>query len=151
MVEDWSGPITFSAVYCPPRHSIKKEQFTDFFISLGHRFMAGGDYNAKNVHWGSRLTLPRGRELLQAVDNLHMNAISTGEPTYWPSDPNKLPDLIDFCIIKGISSHYIKCELCLELSSDHSPVLITLSRQIVASEKLPRLYNRKTNWSIFVK
>lgn len=34
VVEDWSGPITFSAVYCPPRHSIKKEQFTDFFISL---------------------------------------------------------------------------------------------------------------------
>lgn len=148
VVEDWSGPVTFSAVYYPPRHSIKKEQFTDFFTSLGHRFVAGG-YNAKNVHWGFKLTLPRGRELLQAINNLHMNAISTGEPTYWPSDPKKLPDLIDFSITKGVSSHYIKCESCSELSSDHSPVLITLSRQILTSEKSLRLHNRKTNWTSF--
>lgn len=113
--------------------------------------MAGGDYNAKNVHWGSRLTLLRGRELLQAVDELHMNAILTGEPTHWSSDPNKLLDLIDFYITKGISNHYIKCEPCLELSSDHSPVLITLSRQIVSSEKTFRFHNRKTNWTNFVK
>lgn len=26
MVEDWIGPITIIALYCPPKHSIKKEQ-----------------------------------------------------------------------------------------------------------------------------
>lgn len=78
-----------------------------------------------------------------------MNVISTGEPTYWPTDPNKLPDLIDFRFTKGISSHYIKCESCLELSSDHFPALITLSRLIAATEKPLRLQNRKTNWTCF--
>jgi hypothetical protein len=29
------------------------------------------------------------------------NYLSTGEPTYWPSHRNKLPDL-DFCGIEGI-------------------------------------------------
>lgn len=78
-----------------------------------------------------------------------MNVISTGETIYWPTDPNKLPDLIDFRITKGISSHYTKCESCLELSSDHFPALITLSRLIAATEKPLRLHNRKTNWTSF--
>jgi hypothetical protein len=29
--------------------------------------------------------------------------LSTTEPTYWPTDKNKVPDLVDFCITKGIS------------------------------------------------
>lgn len=141
--------ITFSAIYCPLRHTIKSEQFMEFFNSLGNRFVTGGDYNAKNVRWGSRLTLLRGRKLLHAINILHLNAIPTGEPTYWPSNPKKLPDLIDFSITKGISSHYIKCVSCLELSSDHSRVLITLNKQILASVRPSRLHNRKTNRTIF--
>jgi hypothetical protein len=29
-----------------------------------------------------------------------------GEPTYWPSDRNKLPDLVDFCVTKGIPQDF---------------------------------------------
>ena len=35
--------ITVAAVYCPPRHNIKKDQFKAFFHTLGPRFIAGGD------------------------------------------------------------------------------------------------------------
>jgi hypothetical protein len=35
---------------------------------------------------------------------------STGKLTYWPPDPNKLPDLIDYCVIKNVSANYIKIE-----------------------------------------
>jgi exonuclease III len=35
--------LTISAVYCPPRHNIRKEQFEHFFCTLGERFLAGGD------------------------------------------------------------------------------------------------------------
>ena len=55
--------MTVTTVYCPPRHNIKKEQFKSFFQTLGPRFIAGGDYNSKNVLWGSRLTTTKGREL----------------------------------------------------------------------------------------
>jgi len=53
--------ITVAAVYCPPRHNIKKEKFKTFFHTLGPRFIASGDYNSKNVLWGSRLTTTKGR------------------------------------------------------------------------------------------
>jgi len=29
-------------------------------------------------------------------------ALSTGKPTYWPTDPGKIPDLTDFFLIKNI-------------------------------------------------
>lgn len=55
MIKDWIGPIMISAVYCPPKHKIKKDYFIKFFKSLGNRFIAGGDYNAKHTFWGLRL------------------------------------------------------------------------------------------------
>lgn len=86
VIEDWIGPLTLAAVYCPPKHNIKAEQFQRFFATLGQRFLAGGDYNAKHPQWGSRLTTSRGRELLKAIQAEHLSHVSTGEPTYWPSD-----------------------------------------------------------------
>jgi hypothetical protein len=67
VIEDWIGPLTLAAVYCPPKHNIKAEQFRSFFSTLGQRFLAGGDYNAKHPRWGSRPTTLRGRELYKAM------------------------------------------------------------------------------------
>jgi hypothetical protein len=61
----------------------------DFYNTLGHRFIAGGDYNAKNTDLRIQTRYTRGHDL------------SMGEPTYWPSDRNKPPDLVDFCVTKG--------------------------------------------------
>jgi exonuclease III len=46
--------ITITAVYCPPRHNLKKEHFETFFQTLGPKFIAGGDYNSRHTLWGSR-------------------------------------------------------------------------------------------------
>jgi hypothetical protein len=88
-VEDWIGPLTIAAVYCPPKHAVKAQQFRSFYATLGHRFLAGGDYNAKHCHWGSRLITAKGRELFKAMQEDNLLHISTGEPTYWPSDRKK--------------------------------------------------------------
>jgi hypothetical protein len=88
-VEDCTGPLTVSAVYLPPKPTVKHDQLAAFYNNLGHRFIAGGDYNAKHTAWGSRLISPRGREVLKTMEQLNSNHIYTGEPTYWPSDCNK--------------------------------------------------------------
>jgi hypothetical protein len=67
LVEDSDGPPTISAVYLPPKHALKQEQLEEFYNSLEHRLIAGGDYNAKHTDWGSRLTLPRGRRVLKTM------------------------------------------------------------------------------------
>ena len=148
-IAELNRDITISAIYCPPKHTIKKEQFETFYKTLGPRFIAGGDYNAKHSEWGSRLITPKGRELYKAIQNSGFSTLSTGEPTYWPTDNKKTPDIIDFCVFKGISNNYLKAESCLDLSSDHSPIIVTYSTQIL--EQLPRrsLCNRNTNWTLF--
>lgn len=74
-----------SATYCPPKFNNKKEDFQGYFNTLGNKFFAGGDYNAKHTLWGSRLTTPKGRELAKAIKSNNLQYISTGQPTYWPS------------------------------------------------------------------
>jgi hypothetical protein len=40
---------------------------------------------------------------------------------------NKLPDLVDFCVTKGIPQDFATVKSCFDLSSDHSPVSVTLT------------------------
>jgi hypothetical protein len=130
-IEDLIGPLTIAAAYCPPKHAIKAEHFLSFFHNLGHRLLAGGDYNAKHCHWGSRLITPKGRELFKAMQTDNLTHDSTGEPTYWPSDRRKVPDLIDFGVVKRIPSNSLHSESSFDQSSDHSPVIITLNSKII--------------------
>jgi hypothetical protein len=104
----------------------------------------GGNFNAKNTHWGSRLTTTIGRELLRAIQETRCEAMPTGKPTYWPTDTSKIPDLIDFFII-----NYLQIEESHDLNSNHSPILLILSESIIQKENNPVLVNRRTDWENF--
>lgn len=91
VIESLKGALIISALYMPPRHNLKSENYTPFFKTLGSKFIAGGDYNAKHTDWGSRTITPKGRELNSTIRQLNLQVSSTGEPTYWPSDVNKKP------------------------------------------------------------
>jgi hypothetical protein len=56
---------------------------------------------------------------------------------------------VDFCVTKGSPCNFADAKSCLELSSDHSPVLVTLSTQAILGVPQPRLCNRKTDWDSF--
>jgi hypothetical protein len=141
--------LTITAVYLPPKHTVCRGQLADFYNTLGPRFIAGGDYNAKHTDWGSRLITPRGREVLRTLESNNLSHLSTGHPTYWPSDVHKIPDLIDFCVTKGIPPDFAVAHSCLDLSSDHSPVLVTLTSQPIRPSPPLSLSNRLTNWDYF--
>ncbi|CAK1542793.1 unnamed protein product [Leptosia nina] len=148
-IDDRHGSLNVASVYCPPRHRISEQMFSDFFDTLGNRYMTGGDWNSKNTFWGSRLTTTRGRELKKTIDRYNLNVISTGEPTHWPTDRDRLPDVIDFFITKGISGLYTKVESCLDGSSDHTPLICALSSTVIWKEPRQTLYNQKTDWEAF--
>lgn len=146
-IEDRTGPIVLAAVYSPPKHNIKKEHYLDFFSTLDKRFIAAGDYNAKHTFWSSRTILSKGRELMGVIDEAQLEVISSGEPTYWPTDRKRLPDLLDFAVV--IAPNYLGCVSCLELSSDLSPILITLSTAFLKKAANCTLHNNRTNWDKF--
>lgn len=141
--------FTVGAVYIPPRHNLKRENYKDFLEQMGENFIIGGDFNAKNTIWGSRLTTTKGRELHAAASQIGCDYHSTGKPTYWPSDRNKIPDLLDFYITRKIPGNFIKIEENYDLNSDHSPVILILSENIIKRENIPTLCNKRTDWESF--
>lgn len=119
--------ICLGSIYCPPRFNIKCKEFEDLFKDLGPNFLVGGDYNAKHNWWGSRLINPKGSELYKAICNMNYNVLSTGSPTYWPTDPRKVPDLLDFFVYSGVSPNRLQVYDSYDLSSDHSPIILVLN------------------------
>lgn len=148
-LEERIGNLVISAVYCPPKHRISSDLFTNYFKTLGNRFIAGGDYNAKHTRWGSRLITPKGRQLWQSISQANSSTLSTGHPTYWPTDRRKIPDLIDFCVIKGLNMEHLQTENNFDLSSDHSPFIVYVNTEVINKKTPFRLTNKNTNWASF--
>ena len=71
-INDWIGPILISAIYSPPKLSIKKDDYVEFFKTLGNRFLAVCDYNANHTIRESRLISTQGRQLKLATDSLNL-------------------------------------------------------------------------------
>jgi hypothetical protein len=85
----------------------------------------------------------------KTIERLNHRHLSSGESTYWPTDRNKVPDLVDFCVTKCISPDYISARSCFELSSDHTPILITLLVETSLCSSHLSLCNNNTNWEAF--
>jgi hypothetical protein len=143
------GRMVVSAVYCPPKHKVTEGMFTDYFKTLGNRFVSGGDWNSKHTFWGSRLITTRGRQLKTSIDNNNLMTVSTSEPTYWPTDTSKIPDLLDFFVFKGLSKEYFRALPCHDSTSDHTPVLLRISTLPSEYDESDKLYNRQTDWQSF--
>ena len=133
--------ISFTSVYSPPRHSISVEQYKDLIQKHKCKFIMGGDFNAKHTHWGSRLITTKGQNLLKAAQATGCQFISSGKPTYWPTDASKTPDLIDFFVTNKIADSFTHVEDGLDLCSDHSPVYLTITQMIIFKEPTASLPN----------
>jgi len=144
-----NGPLNISAIYCPPRHAITSDHFHDFFSTLGLKYIADGDWNAKHHYWDSRIISLRGRQLYKYIQLHNLECSSTGEPTHWPTDINKTPDLLDFYVHKGVNLNYLNVESVTDLSSDHTPTILTISTDIILKEETLRLINKHTDWERF--
>jgi len=62
---------------------------------------------------------------------------------------NKIPDLIDFFITKNLSTGFLEVTEELELDSDHSPIVLTVSATIIKKGRNPTLSNFNTDWDLF--
>jgi endonuclease/exonuclease/phosphatase (EEP) superfamily protein YafD len=112
------------------REKPEARKLPERFATLGERFILGGDYNAKNTQWGSRLATTKGRELMKAINIINGNIHTTGRPTYWSIVRNKTPDVIDFYISKKIPMNCMKIEDSYDLDSDHCPIIMTVTKSL---------------------
>lgn len=78
--------ITFSAIYSPSRSALNVEDCAEILNFHEGSFILGGDFNAKNTAFSSRLNTSKSKALYSAIDKAGASVVSSGEPTYWPSD-----------------------------------------------------------------
>jgi len=113
VVRDYLGyKILILALYCPPKHNIKKKQFEDFFRLLGSRYIIGGNFNTKYTYWGSRITTIRSKELLSSIQILGLDIPYTSESQLIGlAIPGKSQT-----IVKGITKRRFITRSCLDLN-----------------------------------
>ena len=122
---------TVAAIYSLLRHNVKREDYLNLPQSFSAKFILGGDFNCQNTHWGSRLTTTKGSEPYHAIKRHNCEVHTTGKPTYWPTDRNKKPDLINFFVSRNLSSSFTDVTEEIDLDSAHSPIFLTLSETII--------------------
>ena len=62
---------------------------------------------------------------------------------------NRLRDLLDFFVLKGIATTHIQIESNGDLSSNHTPIIATLSNHVLHKPRPPNLVSPLTNWNDF--
>ncbi|KAL4097373.1 hypothetical protein QTP88_022162 [Uroleucon formosanum] len=143
-------PVTVSAVYCPPDLITTSDHFSDYFSTLGHRFISGGDFNSINPAWGNRSPKTRGRALQQCINNKNYSSFAPPGPTYWPSHNNRLPDILDIFVKKLPSNIHSDLTNLYDLSSDHTPTMLKFGLNI-SPQQSQSLITSQLNWSTFKK
>lgn len=132
---------------------LKKEDFDSSFNTIGSKFIVGSNFNSKKTLWGSRLSTTEGKELVKLLQQKNYSFLSSGTPTYWPSDPMKTLDLLDFFVSNSIAQCYMDTETSYDLSSDLSSDLsdrISITATVstaVKKKTVPKLHNSKTDWN----
>jgi len=81
------------------------------------------------------------REKLFISINWNTNILAYGQ--------KQIPDLLDFFVTNGISSTYTDIQSSYDLTSDHSPVIATLSTSVIVRKPTPCLHNSKTYWDTY--
>jgi hypothetical protein len=89
---------------------------------------------------------------LETDNNTQANnytSLSAGSPTYWPSDVNKIPDLLNFFVISGLSPSYTDIKPSYDLYSNHTPIISTISTSIATRIPSNRLHTSHTEWELY--
>jgi len=87
--------------------------------------------------------------LAKVIQAQNYSDLSTGSPTYWPTDAKKIPDLLDFFITNGISTTYADVQASYDITSDHTPIIVTISMTIVVRKPALLLHTSHTNWALY--
>ena len=138
-------PITVAAIYSPPKHIISYENFLNYFNTINNNFVIGGDFNAKHQSWGCRVNNPRGNTLYNFTNSKKFKVLAPPGPTYWPSSPHKNPDILDIFVTKTPSNLHYVIDNVLDLNSDHSSVILSISNYPSIITEPPKLFYATTD------
>ncbi|KAM8707509.1 hypothetical protein ACLKA7_005053 [Drosophila subpalustris] len=125
MLKTSLGEVLVAAAYLPPRLYWNQQDFNALLHQLGQRFIVRGNFNAKHRLWGNYKADTRG--LAQVL--------TTGRPTFFPYNRLNVPSCLDFFIYKEMPDNLLLIPEEYYLSSDHLPLLASISSLVSLSNE----------------
>ena len=145
-IETNTGPINIATTYLPPRRPYLP--FPDFHIlaSNSNPTYIIGDLNAKHHILGDNYNNTVGKALKIMIDNNKLKHIGPDFPTYISHNSHTSPDII---LTNNCAYHNHIIEAGPITSSDHIPVILTITAHAHKIPTPPTLNYRKANWKKF--
>jgi hypothetical protein len=125
-----------------------KRRIQIILSNIRPRFIAAGATIAK-TYYGALASQQRKDELSRVLHENKYSYLSKGTPTYWPTDDQKIPDLLDLFMTNGKSTSYAEIKASFDLSSEHSSIIATINTTIPVRQSPPRLHNSQTIWETY--
>lgn len=145
-LENGSSLIVASA-YKPPNRRLLKQDI-DIIFSFNLPTLLFGDLNCKNQLWGCRSTNPNGNRLYQIISDTPITVIAPDEPTFYPTQNNYMPDVLDIILQKSVTIPIFQ-QVLPELDSDHCPVVISFMLPAQFDMDPRRLITGHVDWDTF--
>lgn len=93
---------TIVSAYQSPSYNMYTTDF-DVILSNYNKIVIIGDLNSKHVNWKCNTTNVNGRKLYKYLSNSPVIISAPDNPTHYPYDPNKSPDILDVVLLKSTS------------------------------------------------
>ncbi len=140
------GPVIIATTYLPPRRPYLP--YTDMHKLLNNTIPTYiiGDFNGKHTALGNRDNNTVGKSLVNLINQGKLIHLGPHFPTYYSHNSTTNPDKIF-----SNKHHYLNyiCEQGEITTSDHLPIIFTLSTKPFIKEK-PKVYNyNKADWDVF--
>lgn len=71
-------------------------------MNLNNYIVMAGDINSKHTNWGCRLVNPNGNKLQTFITGRSYTVSARYKTAYFPTDSNRLLDILGILIIKSI-------------------------------------------------
>lgn len=115
----------YSPTNCNP--ILSKTKLDALIKSIPRPMIFAGDFNAHHTSWGCNSTSPRGRDILDIIENNNLVLLNNGQPTTVGSLSWR-PNALDLSIVS--SSLALSCDWSVyndPLGSYHLPVIINIT------------------------
>jgi len=136
--------VLVSAVYKPPGTVLTTNDL-NLLTQSSEWQISAGDFNAKHSLWYSHSINATGRILFDHVQQSDYVISAPTSPTYYPTNPNHRPDILDIALLR--LPYLTTIQNLNELSSDHNPILLETSANPITSS--PTTTNSFINWKKF--
>lgn len=143
-VETEVGPIIIGTTYLPPRRNYPPRQDINGLMQRGRPVYLIGDLNLRHPIFGHGDANNKGRYIADQTNRGHIKHLGPDFPTL--TSRNGKPDII-------LANRWANLNYVIEegplTTSDHIPIIVTLSTRPIRLNTMPRKNLKRANWEIF--